>query len=458
VPHWKRDLIVLCLVQSLSMIAFSSVFPLVPYYIQELGAGSYAQAASWAAIYSTGSALAMMVSAPIWGSVADRHGRKLMLARATLSGALTMGLTSLVRSPGQLVAVRIAQGLFGGMVAASTALVAFETPEQHLGVSLGVLQALQAAARAVGPIVGGVAADTLGLRAPFAISAAALFAALLAVVALVRERAGPRSPATHGSRLSWRRGTLAGVMSRNALVVLGVMGATGVGITLLSPVLSLYIQAISPGSQNIATLAGAVSSAAALTSAPAALLMGRLGDRFGPKRVLIACGLGTALLYVPQALASSPMQLMVLRGIQGAFVGGIVPTATALLARSTHPSRLGTLFGVATSARAGGRALGPLVGAASANTWGMASVFLLTGGVYGLMVIMVAALVRGAAVPAPAATEEDARPVASPCQGSFGTLCGHDHPHNASPSGDIKARRRLEEPGVSDSCHIGSAT
>jgi len=414
VPHWKRNLIVLCLVQSLSQIAFSSVFPLVPYYIQELGAGSYAQAASWAAIYSTGSALGMVISAPIWGSVADRHGRKLMLARATLAGGLTMGLSYLVRSPGQLVAVRIILDLFGGTVAASTALVATETPEQHLGVSLGVLLALVAAARAVGPMVGGLTADTLGLRAVFAVSAATLFAALLAVVALVRERAGPRSPATRGSRLPSARETLAGAMSRDALVVLGVVGATGVGMTLLSPVLSLYVKSLSSDTQRIATLAGAVSSAAALTSAPAALLMGRLGDRFGPKRVLVACGLGTALLYVPQALANNPMQLVVLRGIQGAFAGGITPTAMALLARSTHLSRRGTIFGVAESARAGGRALGPLVGAAGANTWGMGSVFLLTGGVYGLMAIMVAALVRGAAELGPAATEEGTRPVASP--------------------------------------------
>ena len=46
----------------------------------------------------------------------------------------------------------------------------------------------------------------------------------------------------------------------------------------------------SPDSQRIATLAGAVSSAAALTSAASALIIGRLGDRFGTKRQPIRGG------------------------------------------------------------------------------------------------------------------------------------------------------------------------
>ena len=81
-PHWKRNLVVLCVVQTLTMVAFSSYFSLVPYYLLELGAGSTAQATAWTAIYGTGSALAMMISAPMWGSLGDRRGDHHEIGRA----------------------------------------------------------------------------------------------------------------------------------------------------------------------------------------------------------------------------------------------------------------------------------------------------------------------------------------------------------------------------------------
>ena len=412
-PHWKRNLVVLGVVQVLTMVAFSSYMPLVPYYLLELGAGSYEETTSWAAIYSTGSALAMMISAPIWGSLGDRRGRKAMLVRATLAGVLGMCANYLVGSPAQLVAVRIFQGFMGGSMAAVTTLVATETPDRYLGVSLGLLQTLQAGARAVGPLAGGVIADTLGLRQLFVVSAVIMFVAFLAVAVLVRERADVRDSRRDRPGTRSGPGMLAGLMTRDILVMLGVMATMGTSIALISPVLSLYVKSLSPDSQRIATLAGAISSATAFTSVPAALLIGRLGDRFGAKAVLIACGLGATLVHVPQALVSSPMQLLALRAVQGVFTGGINPVAMALLARSTRPARRGTVLGLASSARAGGRAIGPLVGAASANLWGMPSVFLVTAGVYGLMSLIVSVVVRPRAEPVSTATEEPAVPIAS---------------------------------------------
>jgi len=394
VPHWKRNLVALCIVQTVSMIAFSSYMPLLPYYVQELGAESYAQAASWTALFSTGSALAMVISAPIWGNLGDRYGRKLMLARATLSTAIAMGLLSLVRSPEQLVAVRILQGVLGGTITASLTLVATETPERHLGVALGLLQMLQYAANAVGPFVGGVVTDSFGIRFTLRVAGGMMAVAFVATMVLVRERTQLQPPRSGETGLRFSREMLAKAASGDSLIMLVVMAIVGVGITVLSPVLSLYVKSLSPDSQRIATLAGAITSAAALTSSLSALAMGRFGDRLGPRTVLVACGLGAALTCVPQALVGSPVALLALRAAQGFFLGGIRPTAMALLARTTASSRRGTVFGLASSARAGGRAIGPLLGAASAHAWGMSKVFLVAAGVYGTMAMMVGALVR----------------------------------------------------------------
>ena len=71
-----------------------------------------------------------------------------------------------------------------------------------------------------------------------------------------------------------------------------------------------------------------------------------------------------------------------------------MPTATALLARSTPSSKRGTVFGISNSVQAAGRAVGPMVGAAVANSWGLASTFLVTSGAYALTSAVVALFVK----------------------------------------------------------------
>ena len=85
--RWKRNLIVLCFAQSITLLGFSAYLPFIPYFVQDLGVRDYARATAWMAFFDSGSALAMMVFAPIWGTLADRYGRKLMLVRATAAGA-----------------------------------------------------------------------------------------------------------------------------------------------------------------------------------------------------------------------------------------------------------------------------------------------------------------------------------------------------------------------------------
>ena len=197
-PHWKRNLIVLCGAQFLTLTGFSAYMPFIPYYVQELGVESNALVVAWLAAYNTGGAIAMMVSAPIWGSLADRVGRKPMVVRATLAGAVfALGL-SLTQTPLQLVVVRILQGIFCGTVSAAITLVATETPDEYLGRGLGAMQAAQYVAFALGPLVGGVAADGLGYRAVFLISGVMMLVAAVAIAGLAREGSLSLARRRHG--------------------------------------------------------------------------------------------------------------------------------------------------------------------------------------------------------------------------------------------------------------------
>ena len=400
--HWKRNLAVLCFVQLVTMIGFSGFHPFVAYYLLEMGVPTPAEAATWMAIFNSGAAVSMMVASPIWGTLADKHGRRMMLIRATVAGCLFTFLMGLARSPEMLIGLRVVQGLFSGTVVAAITLVATETPEQYLGRSLGVMQTAQFVGQSIGPLIGGLAADALGYRNVFFVSSSLLLTSALTTVVFVKEtkRVKPEEPkpvvATREARGRGllRGGALVAIANRNTMFLVLTLAGNSFAIAVLSPILSLYIKELIGDVPNLATIAGTVMSVAAFSSSLSAVALGRWADKVGQKKILVACVIGVACVHVPQSMVTHPNQLIVLRSLQGLFMGGIMPTANALLARATDISRRGAVFGFSNSAQAGGRALGPAMGAAVANTLGMSSAFLVTGGIFGVMSLLVGLFVR----------------------------------------------------------------
>ncbi|RME59537.1 MAG: MFS transporter, partial [Caldilineae bacterium] len=130
-PNWKRTVYILFAVQMISTAGFSLVFPFLPLYVKELGVASGGSIEFWAGLVFSSQAVTMMISAPLWGSVADRFGRKPMLVRASLGGAILIGAMGFVQNAEQLVLLRTVQGLVTGVMAAASALVAATAPRDH---------------------------------------------------------------------------------------------------------------------------------------------------------------------------------------------------------------------------------------------------------------------------------------------------------------------------------------
>jgi hypothetical protein len=79
---WKANLIALLVAQTCVMIAFSFVFPFIPLYVRDLGVTDNATAARWAGAIGAAAAVTMAIAQPIWGSLADRYGRRVMVLRS----------------------------------------------------------------------------------------------------------------------------------------------------------------------------------------------------------------------------------------------------------------------------------------------------------------------------------------------------------------------------------------
>lgn len=377
--NWKRNLAALWIAQTMTMVAFSFILPFIPLYVQTLGVKGTTEAAQWAGLISAASALSMAVAQPIWGNMADRVGRRPMVIRSMVGGSIVVTLMGFATSPEHLLILRFIQGTVTGVVSAATALVATSAPKHRLGFALGLMQVALFVGSSVGPLVGGLIADTFGYRTAFYTSGVLMMMGGLVVITFVRENfVRPPASATRRGVVAESRALLAmGVFP----ILVGVIFLIQLGGVIVSPVLSLFIADLS-GAENAATVAGTVLAATGAVSAVSAIGIGRISDRVGHAVILPVCLLGAAISYVPQALVHQVWQLLLLRMLLGVFLGGLMPSANALVAAMVPAERRGAAYGLTATANALANGVGPLSGAGIATHWGMRAVFVATGALF----------------------------------------------------------------------------
>ncbi|CAA9241866.1 MAG: hypothetical protein AVDCRST_MAG77-1582 [uncultured Chloroflexi bacterium] len=380
-PNWRRTFYTLCACQCVAMLAFGMATPFLPLYVQHLGVGSATEAVRWAGLMSAAAMLVMAAMAPVWGTLADRHGRKGMVVRALFGGGTVVALMGFARSPEQLLALRLVQGAFSGTVSAMRTLVSSVAPARELGYVLGMMQTASFIGNSAGPLVGGIVADQIGFGATFAITGVLLVVTGIGVVRFVREDFSRPAPAAAGEGGMGPALRLV-LQIPGLLALIGTLFFVQAGMSAVSPVLPLYVSTLVPEDYpNVATLAGLMLGAGAITGALAAGFAGKIGDRVGHARVVAACSVLAAVTYLPQALVDSPWQLLALRAVQGLFTGGLIPGVMAIVAVRTPSARRGLVFGLTATATALGNAAGPAAGAAATTAFGLRGAFVVTAAV-----------------------------------------------------------------------------
>src|ERR1700733_9932661 len=177
--QWRSTLWAMVGVQFVMTMAFSMLTPIMPLLLPELGVKTVAGIDIWAGVLSGVTSFVAAFASPVWGRVADQHGRKLMLLRSSIAIGFFTVLMGLSANVWQFFGARMLMGVFAGFSSSAIALVASQVPESRLGYSLGWLSTGQLVGSLVGPIIGGVLADLTGsYRIPFYITSATIFLAL----------------------------------------------------------------------------------------------------------------------------------------------------------------------------------------------------------------------------------------------------------------------------------------
>jgi DHA1 family multidrug resistance protein-like MFS transporter len=386
---WQRTLYIMFIAQLMTAVGYSSIFPFLPLYVQDLGTFTNLSTELLAGLVYSIQAFTMMLASPVWGTLADRYGRKLMVERSLFGGTIILLLMAFVTTAEQLIMLRGIQGLITGTIAAANALVASTVPRKHTGYAMGLMQVGLGAGVALGPLIGGAVADILGYSEAFFITASLLLLAGLLVLFGVKEDFTPPKQ-EKGERLrfiaEWRH-----ILSTSGVALTyGMRFMSTLGRMMVIPIAPLFIVTLMEDTSRVNTFTGLVIGVSSAATMISAVYLGRLGDRLGQRKILIVCTLLAALLYLPQSMVTAPWQILVLQALVGVALGGIIPALIALLARLTKPGEEGTVYGLDNSINAGARSVAPLLGAAVAASFSLRATFVATALVFlsmGLLVI-----------------------------------------------------------------------
>ena len=361
----------------LVMIGISLVAPIIPLYAREFGVSRTAAGALISVF-----AGARLVFDAFGGAMADRIGaRRVMLAGALLVTGSSVS-AALAPNYGVLLASRFLEGAGTAAFALSAMqYLIITTPAERLGRTIALFQTGLLAGAAIGPIVGGYAAEIGDFTTPFWVYAGlGLLVAVLAAGFVERtEPTGIRISEMYRSagRLLLSPGYVALLVVTFSLFIM----RAGARFTLL-PLFGGEELGLSEGQ------IGQVIAVSAIVNVGVVNLAGVLVDRVGRRPVLVLGLILNGLGVAAYALAESYLSLMVvsvLFGLTTTLASVPPPTLAGDLA---PPGAEGASVGLYRTAGDLGFIVGPLLLGAIAERGQFDAGFILTG-----VILFVAALV-----------------------------------------------------------------
>lgn len=345
-PVWKRNLMVCWFGLFVSSIGMSQIAPVLPLYIKHIGVHDTALIEQFSGIAFGITYIISAVFSPIWGKAADKVGRKPMLLRASLGMAIVIFSMGFAPNVYVLIGLRFLQGAITGYGTACTTLIATQTDKEHAGYALGTLSTANMSGSLLGPTIGGFIEEKLGYQSVFFITGALLLIAFISTLLFVKEAFNREDKKALSIKEVWN------CVPEKSLTC--IMFVTYFIVTLalysIEPIITVYINQLTGESVHVALIAGVVFSASGLASIISAPRLGKLSDKNGAHKVILAALIVAGIVFIPQAFVTNPWQLMALRFLLGLATAGLNPSVNTIIKKITPDSITGRIFGFSMSA------------------------------------------------------------------------------------------------------------
>lgn len=361
---------ILFLIVFVDLVGFGLVIPLLPFYAERFAASPLQMTALFATF-----SLMSLLSAPLWGRLSDRVGRRPVLMVSMAAASLAYVWMAFSSELWMLFAARGFAGLCAGNIAAAQAYIADVTPPEKRAKGMGMIGAAFGLGFIIGPVAGGILAGdeiaTADLATPCLIAAGLSFVAFLGVMLLLPESlAKPGSYRPRG-RVAAARAALARPGLARLLLVffLVILAFSGMETTFAWWAIAQFGWGPRP--------TGFVFFYVGLLSAlMQGGLIGPLTRRLGEERLMLAGLILIALGLVVLPLARELPLLLVAVSALAFGIGAMQPSLNSLISRRASAEQQGEVMGVAQSVGSLSRVLGPLIAGALFAEFGRNSPFL----------------------------------------------------------------------------------
>lgn len=369
--YYRRNLIILSFTIFLAAFSWEQIAPFLPLFLKELGITQ--NLPFWSGLLFTLQFSGSSIMGPVWGKMADKYGRKPMVMRAGLCLSLVYIGMSFCQNYGQLLFLRLMNGVLTGFIPGSIALIATNTPKAESGRYVSVAYTLQSAGTILGPALGGLLASFIGYRGSMLLSGALVLVAFLMVAFGVEEKEKPqivvKTSIWQDCQQVFKMPVMVTVMSVEFLNAL-VMSA-------LIPILALYIHQIAPDTSKISS--GFTYSLPGLALFLTAYIWSRIAEKITYTRTILIGLFGIGSICVLLGFANQIWLFAGLYFIFGTFMAAISPSSAALIAAKVDSDFRGRAYAMQQTARTLGLFSAPLLSGIIGTYLGLNLIFITFG-------------------------------------------------------------------------------
>ncbi|STY39285.1 Metal-tetracycline/H(+) antiporter [Leuconostoc mesenteroides] len=356
-------------------MAFSEAMPFLALYIMQISHFNQAQVSFYAGISYAASYLVVILVSPIWGKIADQHGRKPMLLRTAAGMGIVIILLSCVTNIWQIIILRLCQGLFDGYTPSVIALIAAETPLEERSVVISKLSTGYIIGGLMGPLIGGVLATIFSIRMTFFITGIILLCVAFISFYGIQENFQKINTSPTEKLASSKKES---VWTVPILILLSATMLIQFVESAIIPYVSLMIKYLLFSEHYLTIMTGIVSALPGVATAVFATFVGKMSSHFGTLKILKLCELAAIIIYALLGMTTSLMFFAGLRFLIGIANAGMTPMIQVLLSKASN--RLSTVFSMSLSAQSLGSLAGSILGAYLSQFMPLNNLFYIASG------------------------------------------------------------------------------
>nr|WP_320192872.1 MFS transporter [uncultured Desulfobacter sp.] len=358
-------LFILSVAVGVAMMGLGIIWPLIPVYAVELGAGGFLVGLIVASFN-----ISRTLLSPFSGSISDKWGRKRFIASGLLIYAVLSVFYVLPKNAETLILIRLLHGMASLLVVpVAMALTADIAPPRKLGLYMGTLNMAIMIGLGFGPAMGGMIRDTLGFNAAFYIMGGlALLTSLVVAVFIPADKthlSDIKRPEPYPIRKIITHKTAVGIL------IMRFFAASGQGsVYTFLPILAMKIDLSS-------SQVGIILTMNIFLIAFLQRISGGLADRINPKHLIIIGTFACGITVIGMPFFHGFIPILILNILMGMANGLSLPGGLVITGRLGQTMGMASIMSLNDAAWGLGFIVSPILSGLILDWMGVSYVFIV---------------------------------------------------------------------------------